>query len=143
MRVAMGVDTGKGRHEAAADDPLADKMLVQLGFAVDRAVRELPGATGTRGGPGGDWAGGDRSLSPDIGGVPGRSWLPSGAPEPLAGGEFATLWGATQGGKTGGGFGRTTPQLGPAPAGSYRPRVRGFLPRRMPSTSTAAATVRT
>jgi magnesium-transporting ATPase (P-type) len=57
--------------------------------------------------------------------------------------EFATLWGATQGGKTGGGFGRTTPQLGPAPAGSYRPRVRGFLPRRMPSTSTAAATVRT
>ena len=44
MRVAVGVDTGKGRHEAAAYDPLADKMVGQLGFAVDRAGFERFGS---------------------------------------------------------------------------------------------------
>jgi len=44
LRVAVGVDTGKGRHEAAAYDPLADKMVGQLGFAVDRAGFERFGS---------------------------------------------------------------------------------------------------
>jgi hypothetical protein len=37
MRIAVGVDTGKGRHQAAAYDPQGDRIVGQVGFSVDRA----------------------------------------------------------------------------------------------------------
>ncbi|MBV9544073.1 MAG: IS110 family transposase [Chloroflexi bacterium] len=34
--MTLGVDTGKGRHQAAAYDPDAQRLVSQLGFTVDR-----------------------------------------------------------------------------------------------------------
>jgi transposase len=36
MQVAVGVDTGKSRHQAAAYDPAAQRMTGQVAFSVDR-----------------------------------------------------------------------------------------------------------
>jgi hypothetical protein len=37
MCIAVGVDTGKARHQAAAYDPQSHRIVGQLGFSVDRA----------------------------------------------------------------------------------------------------------
>ena len=36
MHVAVGVDTGKSCHQAAACDPAAERMIGQMRFRVDR-----------------------------------------------------------------------------------------------------------
>ncbi|MBV9172112.1 MAG: transposase [Chloroflexi bacterium] len=36
MHITVGVDTGKGRHQAAGYDPDAQRIVGQLGFSVDR-----------------------------------------------------------------------------------------------------------
>jgi transposase len=36
MQLAVGVDTGKSRHQAAAYDPAAERMIGQVAFSVDR-----------------------------------------------------------------------------------------------------------
>jgi hypothetical protein len=35
--MAVGIDTGKSRHQAAAYDPRTERMVGQVGFSVDRA----------------------------------------------------------------------------------------------------------
>ncbi len=37
MHMAVGVDTGKRRHHAAAYDPATERIVGQVGLAVDRA----------------------------------------------------------------------------------------------------------
>src|SRR5256885_8566804 len=37
LQVTVGVDTGKARHQAAAYDPTAERIVGQVSFSVDRA----------------------------------------------------------------------------------------------------------
>jgi hypothetical protein len=45
MQVAVGVATGKGRHQAAAYEPVADRIVGQLGFSVDRRGPRASGSS--------------------------------------------------------------------------------------------------